>query len=107
MGIFIRNHLPNDLHADEKAQGWRLLWDGQSTRGWRSARGQGFPAAGWSIANGELAVRSRGGGGDIMTDDLLTARDTDDVYETIERMRKLYEYRSRRFAATPCSSTSV
>ena len=25
--------------------------------------------------------------GDIMTDDLLTARDTDDVYETIERMR--------------------
>lgn len=25
--------------------------------------------------------------GDIMTDDLLTARETDDVYETIERMR--------------------
>ena len=25
--------------------------------------------------------------GDIMTDDLLTARDTDDVYETIEHMR--------------------
>jgi CBS domain-containing protein len=25
--------------------------------------------------------------GDIMTEDLLTARDTDDVYETIERMR--------------------
>jgi hypothetical protein len=69
MGIFIRNHLPNDLHADEKAQGWRLLWDGQTTRGWRSARGEGFPAAGWSIANGELAVQARGGGGDLMTEE--------------------------------------
>ena len=69
MGIFIRNNLPNDLHADEKAQGWRLLWDGKTAAGWRSARGAGFPAQGWSLANGELAVLARGGGGDIMTDE--------------------------------------
>lgn len=69
MGIFIRNHLPNDLHADEKAQGWRLLWDGKSAKGWRSARGEGFPQSGWSIRNGELAVLSQGGGGDIMTEE--------------------------------------
>jgi hypothetical protein len=69
MGIFIRNNLPNDLHADEKAQGWRLLWDGKSTRGWRSARGEGFPQKGWSLANGELAVLAGAGGGDIMTDE--------------------------------------
>jgi hypothetical protein len=69
MGIFIRNNLPNDLHADEKAQGWRLLWDGKTAAGWRSARGQGFPAQGWSLANGELAVLPKGGGGDIMTDE--------------------------------------
>jgi hypothetical protein len=69
MGIFIRNNLPNQLHADEKAQGWRLLWDGRTAAGWRSARGPGFPAQGWSLANGELAVGSKGGGGDLMTEE--------------------------------------
>jgi hypothetical protein len=69
MGIFIRNHLPNDLHADEKAQGWRLLWDGKSSKGWRSARGTGFPTQGWSLQGGELAVVAGGGGGDIMTEE--------------------------------------
>jgi hypothetical protein len=69
MGIFIRNNLPNNLHAEEKAQGWRLLWDGRTGQGWRSAKGEGFPVKGWSLANGELAVLARGGGGDIMTDE--------------------------------------
>jgi hypothetical protein len=73
MGIFIRNNLPNNLHAEEKAQGWRLLWDGKTARGWRSARSAGFPAKGWSMANGELAVQAKGGGGDIMTDDEFDA----------------------------------
>lgn len=68
MGIFIRNLLPNDLHADERAQGWRLLWDGKTAAGWRSARGDGFPAQGWSLADGELAVLAKGGGGDIVTE---------------------------------------
>ena len=67
MGIFIRNNIPNNLDPDEKAQGWRLLWDGKSAKGWRSARGKEFPAQGWSMANGELAVQAKGGGGDIMT----------------------------------------
>jgi hypothetical protein len=67
MGIFIRNNLPNNLHEEERAQGWRLLWDGKTGNGWRSAKGDGFPAKGWSLANGELAVLARGGGGDIMT----------------------------------------
>jgi hypothetical protein len=67
MGIFIRNNLPNNLDAEEKAQGWRLLWDGRSTQGWRSASAPGFPARGWTIANGELAVTPKGGGGDIMS----------------------------------------
>ena len=67
MGILIRNNLPNDLDAEEKAQGWRLLWDGKSTKGWRGADSESFPAKGWNTANGELAVVSKGGGGDIMT----------------------------------------
>ena len=73
MGIFIRNNLPNNLHAEEKAQGWRLLWDGKTGKGWRSAKAAGFPAQGWSMANGELAVQAKGGGGDIMTDEEFDA----------------------------------
>jgi Domain of Unknown Function (DUF1080) len=69
MGIYIRNTTPNDLHADEAAQGWRLLWDGSSSKGWRSTGGAGFPAQGWSMAEGALSVTPKGGGGDIMTEE--------------------------------------
>ena len=69
MGIFIRNNIPNDLNAEEKAQGWRLLWDGKTAAGWRGARAEGFPAQGWSMANGELSVLPKGRGGDIMTEE--------------------------------------
>ena len=73
MGILIRNNLPNNLDAEEKSQGWRLLWDGRSAQGWHSAKGGAFPANGWSMANGELAVQPKGGGGDIMTDEQFGA----------------------------------
>ena len=73
MGIFIRNNLPNHLHPDEQAQGWRLLWDGKTSKGWRSARGGEFPTQGWTLQNGELSVLAhkdgRRMGGDIMTDE--------------------------------------
>jgi hypothetical protein len=77
MGVMIRNNLPNNLDPEEKAQGWRLLWDGKTGKGWHSAQGKdnsgAFPAKGWSMANGELAVESKGGGGDIMTDEQFDA----------------------------------
>jgi len=71
--IPIRNLIPNDLSPAEQAAGWRLLWDGRTTTGWRSARGDHFPAGGWKIANGELTVLESGGGeakngGDIVTE---------------------------------------
>jgi hypothetical protein len=69
MGIFIRNNVPNYLDPEEQAQGWRLLWDGKTARGWRAAGAPGFPARGWSMANGELAVLAGGGGGHIMTEE--------------------------------------
>jgi hypothetical protein len=69
MGILIRNNLPNNLDAEEKAQGWRLLWDGKTTRGWHGADSATFPAKGWEFGKGELAVVPKGGGGDIMTDE--------------------------------------
>ena len=64
--------VPNTLSAAEKADGWRLLWDGKTTDGWRGARSQDFPKGGWTIKNGELIVNETGGkeaaaGGDIVT----------------------------------------
>jgi hypothetical protein len=66
----------NRLTAEEKEEGWQLLWDGNSTNGWRGARLDEFPEKGWIIENGELIVLSSGGaesaaGGDIVTKELF------------------------------------
>ena len=57
---------PNSLTEVEKAAGWRLLWDGKTTEGWRSARSEAFPKKGWEIQDGVLTVLASGGG-DIVT----------------------------------------
>ena len=48
----------NTLTDAEKAAGWRLLWDGKSTDGWRGAKTESFPTKGWKI---NVAVVDRGG----------------------------------------------
>jgi len=62
-----RSGAANTLTDEEKQAGWRLLWDGKTTTGWRSARADTFPAKGWEIADGELTVLASGKGGDIIT----------------------------------------
>ena len=57
----------NRLSADEKADGWELLFDGQSTDKWRSARGDAFPEKGWAVEGGWLKHLDKAGGGDIVT----------------------------------------
>jgi Domain of Unknown Function (DUF1080) len=76
--IFIRDTIPNGLAEAERAKGWRLLWDGRTTHGWRGAHRKVFPERGWTIENGELAVQDSGGaearnGGDIVTEEELSA----------------------------------
>lgn len=68
------NMVVNTLTETEKRQGWRLLWDGKSTKGWRGAKLDGFPEKGWAMADGTLSVLPSGGGessngGDIITTD--------------------------------------
>lgn len=62
----------NTLTVAEKAAGWRLLWDGKTTDGWRGAKSDQFPTRGWAMADGVLTVQPSGGGessggGDIVT----------------------------------------
>jgi hypothetical protein len=70
--IFVRNTRPNDLSEVERQQGWRLLWDGKSSAGWRSAAGSQFPAQGWRMERGELVVTGKAGG-DIVTEERFGA----------------------------------
>jgi hypothetical protein len=63
---------PNTLTAAERRQGWRLLFDGTTSTGWRSAKGPTFPTHGWQIADGALTTLAADGkesanGGDIIT----------------------------------------
>lgn len=65
----------NKLTIDEEKNGWKLLWDGKTTNGWRGAKLDQFPEKGWQIENGELTVLESNGaeaaaGGDIVTTEL-------------------------------------
>jgi hypothetical protein len=63
---------PNTLSEAEQDAGWKLLWDGKTTTGWRGAKSDSFPAKGWEVKDGVLTVLATGGaesaaGGDIIT----------------------------------------
>jgi len=64
----------NTLSPREQAQGWKLLWDGKTTEGWRGARLDRFPEKGWTIKNGELIVQKAGGGESTNGGDIVTTR---------------------------------
>ncbi len=67
------SYLTNELTATEKANGWKLLWDGKSTKGWRGVKLNEFPSRGWHIEDDDLVVEKSdgaesGNGGDIVTE---------------------------------------
>lgn len=71
-GIYVANLVPNSLTGYEKQNGWKLLFDGKTTTGWKGAYKPTFPEKGWTIKNGTLNVQPSGGaestnGGDIVT----------------------------------------
>jgi hypothetical protein len=68
------NFIPNTISDYEKKNGWKLLFDGQTTAGWRGAYKDKFPEKGWEVKDGELIVLPSDGaestnGGDIVTID--------------------------------------
>jgi sugar phosphate isomerase/epimerase len=69
---FITEAQDNTLSQQEISEGWKLLWDGKTTEGWRGAKLDAFPGKGWAIQNGTLHVLPSNGaesanGGDIVT----------------------------------------
>jgi hypothetical protein len=67
------SYLVNELTPWEKDHGYRLLWDGKSSAGWRGAKLDHFPSSGWQINDGILTVLATDGGestgpGDIVTE---------------------------------------
>ena len=65
---------PNTLTEAEKADGWVLLFDGTTSKGWRGYKKDHFPAA-WQIADGAIHMLGSGrgeagdaDGGDIIFD---------------------------------------
>jgi Domain of Unknown Function (DUF1080). len=76
--IFVVNFLPNHLSSQEAKNGYTLLWDGKTSKGWRGAYKESFPATGWTISQGELIVEKSAGaesanGGDIVTENKYSA----------------------------------
>lgn len=64
----------NELTAKEKEEGWRLLFDGETTEGWRGYNKDSFPSKGWVVEDGALKVLGSGSGeagngGDIVFDE--------------------------------------
>jgi hypothetical protein len=56
--IFVVNTLLNNVSEQEKKNGWHLLFDGVSSKGWKGAYQKGFPEKGWLIKEGELIVEA-------------------------------------------------
>ena len=68
------NNIDNFLTKKQKEDGWKFIFDGNTSNGWVSAKSESFPSNGWKINNGILSVLSSNGkesenGGDIVTKD--------------------------------------
>ncbi len=74
--IPVINLLLNNLSEQEKAQGVKLLFNGNDFTGWRAVHGTAMPTAHWSVKNGEINIAPSDGsetGNDIVTTELYGA----------------------------------
>tara|TARA_B100001175_G_scaffold317892_1_gene337290 strand:+ start:2934 stop:4325 length:1392 start_codon:yes stop_codon:yes gene_type:complete len=66
------SYLTNTLTQEEERKGWRLLWDGKTTNGWKGSKSEEFPSQGIEIVDGTIHFlkheKTKGfGTGDIVT----------------------------------------
>ncbi len=70
---FVKAQTPNTLSETEKKEGWKLLFDGKTTSGWRNFKSDKVGSA-WKVIDGTLTLdtskKNNGkleGGGDLVT----------------------------------------
>jgi len=68
------NNLNNVLSDKEIAQGWKLLFNGENSEGWQSAKHLGTFPQGWTIQDGILSVNKGDGGESTGGGDIITTR---------------------------------
>ena len=78
--VFVVSTLKNELTDLEKKNGWKLLFDGKTNRGWVGAYKNTFPEKGWNINDGVLTIQKSDGSesnsfGDIVTTEMYSAFD--------------------------------
>jgi hypothetical protein len=69
---------PNTLTKAEKDAGWRLLFDGKTTTGWRGFKKDAFPDRGWAAEDGCLKKVATGTGDSLGAGDIVTTETFDD-----------------------------
>src|SRR6185503_7503340 len=57
----------NQLTPEEKKAGWKLLFDGKTTKGWHSFGQPSFPEKGWIVREGNLELQAGSKAGDIVS----------------------------------------
>lgn len=62
----------NTISEEEAANGWKLLWDGKTSSGWRGIKRPDFPPTGWEIKDGVLLINESGGGESATVGDIIT-----------------------------------
>lgn len=74
----------NVITTEEAAAGWKLLWDGKTSAGWRSAKGPDFPQSGWKIQGDELVINETGGAESAAAGDIITSEKFSDFELTVD-----------------------
>jgi hypothetical protein len=70
----------NTLTDEEKNNGWKLLFDGKNTNGWRGAYKDKFPEKGWVVEDGTLTILKSDGSESASYGDIVTV----DEYDNFE-----------------------
>ncbi len=71
---------PNTLTAAERAEGWRLLFDGNTLTGWRGYKKQDAAGTRWAVNDGTLCV-PRDDGSDTLGQRDIISNDTFEAFD--------------------------
>lgn len=66
---------PNTLSALEKKEGFVLLFDGKTSKGFRGVYKTAFPEKGWEVKDGEITHLKAAGGESVSGGDIVTEKE--------------------------------